>query len=374
MLVKTLRHALAVHGGPDIGAHRRVWRHVLSLSYILLPETREVWDANALRGHLALARTLAAAVVAMREDAASDMLWRLDLTDLGRVRAALHHRHAAELAVALTAAGRAEGHTLLDALGPPGRTAVGDIASHQPRRAKPARALLAAVPAPPPLTTHLAVLGPLAISRSPPVDGAGAEQAERSDAVLHRARVRALLGFLIGHRKTHRGAITAALWPDLDPQAANNNLGVTLNHLLRALEPWRRSGEPPYLIRLDGPTVDLRTGAHLRIDTDEFDHHVTSAARAETEGNATAALTHHLAAANLYRDDYLVELSDTDWLDLERGALPQPFHRQRHPRRTAARRQGRHGPARPARPARAPQRPLERRRLRRPRHRSPDPL
>jgi len=110
----------------------------------------------------------------------------------------------------------------------------------------------------------------------------------------------------------------STLFPDLDPQAAANNLGVTLNHLRKALEPWRRSGEPSYLVHLDGPTIDLRTGAHLQIDIDEFERHLTEAARAESEGNATAALEHHQAAAILYRNDYLIDLADADWLDLER--------------------------------------------------------
>src|SRR5439155_234693 len=78
---------------------------------------------------------------------------------------------AAELAVGLAAVGRSEGRRLLELLGPSGRAAVRATlsdGSHVAGKDRPARALLAAVPAPPPRTTHLAVLGPLTVSRDGP--------------------------------------------------------------------------------------------------------------------------------------------------------------------------------------------------------------
>ena len=48
----------------------------------------------------------------------------LDLSDMSRVRAALPHRFAVELALGLEAAGRSEGPALLEALGPRGRQAI----------------------------------------------------------------------------------------------------------------------------------------------------------------------------------------------------------------------------------------------------------
>src|SRR5262249_47038235 len=88
--------AIAAHGGLGTGPDRRVWRHVLSLSYLLVPETRAVWDTAALRGHLAYGRELAAALAATREGRGRDRLWRLDLSEIAKVRGALHVRHAAE--------------------------------------------------------------------------------------------------------------------------------------------------------------------------------------------------------------------------------------------------------------------------------------
>lgn len=76
---------------------------------------------------------------------------------------------------------------------------------------------------------------------------------------------------------------------------------------------------PPYLIRLDGPTVALMTGPYLRVDIDDFDEHLKLAARAETEGTPSIALQHHIAATDLYRDDFLIDVPEAHWIDLDRA-------------------------------------------------------
>jgi DNA-binding SARP family transcriptional activator len=307
----TLQEAVAAHG-LDRGQDRHSWRQALPLSYVLVPEARDYWDARPLRGYLRIGRDLAAAVVAAREGDGTSRLRALTVPEPAVVRGVLHHRLAAELAVALAVIGRSEGRTLLDSLGPPGRAVVRAIAAAQPHQARPVRALLAAVPSPPPRRTHLAVLGPLELRR----DGIAGEEVVDPD--LRRRRVHALLAFLVGHRRTNRTAITAALWPDLDERSAGNNLGVTLNHLLRVLEPWRDSGEPAFLVRIDGPSVQLASGEHLGIDVDLFDDHLAAAARAEADGTPSLALDHDLAAVELYRGDLHDEVPEADWFALDR--------------------------------------------------------
>jgi DNA-binding SARP family transcriptional activator len=338
------------HHGLDRGAQRRMWRSPLSLTYVLLPEAREHWDAVAGEGPLARPRRLCAAAVAARAGRRLDELRALDLPDLQVVRATLHHRFAADLAVGLAAAGRSDGAALLDALGAAGRAvgrarAAGDgdrdagggpgtVASSaradedgdgdsdgggqsdgDRELGKQARALLATVPGPPPVVTTLAVLGPLELRRPGPD---GAIDVEVTDPDLRRERVRTLLAFLVGHRATTRAEVTAALWPDLDERAAANNLRVTLNYLLRVLEPWRPAGEPGYLVRADGARITLVTGAELRLDVDAFDGHVDAASRAEADGTPSLALDHHLAAVALYRGPLHADVPDAEWIDLDR--------------------------------------------------------
>ena len=181
------------------------------------------------------------------------------------------------------------------------------------------KALLAAVPAPPPQATYLGVLGPLTLRRGGPRDP------ELDDPNLRRTRVKSLLAFLVGHRATTRAAIADALWPDLPRRRSSNNLAVTLNHALRLLEPWRTPGESAYLVRLDGQHVRLVTGEHLHVDVDDFEQHLADAGRAEEDATPSAALGHYLAAVDLYRGLLGTELPDAPWMELDREHYRIPF-------------------------------------------------
>jgi LuxR family maltose regulon positive regulatory protein len=313
-----LRQAIECHG-LEQGIARRSWRDVLATTYILLPEIRHHWDVaieqGRLRNHFRLARDLAAAVVALRAPGSGwdKQLRALELPDLSVVRGVLHHRLAAELAVGLDAAGRPEGAALLDALGPSGRAAVRAQASEgSGPQAKAARALLAAVPVAPTTPTYVGVLGPLVVRRD------GVDGPEVNDPDLRRERVRGLLAYLVGHRRTSREKIMAALWPDLDERSAANNLRVTLNYLLRVLEPDRGAGDPAFLVRVDQQMVELVAGEQLRLDVDLFDQHLAQAARAEADGTPSVALEHDLAAVELYRGDLHADLPEAEWLVLDR--------------------------------------------------------
>jgi LuxR family transcriptional regulator, maltose regulon positive regulatory protein len=157
------------------------------------------------------------------------------------------------------------------------------------------------------------------VSALPSTDVANPHRGEPiADRDLKRARVRALLAFLVGHRKTRRAAITAALWPDLDERAAANNVRVTMTYLLLVLEPVRSAREPAYHIRVDGQAVTLVTSDWLRIDADRFNEHVTRAGRAEADGTPSLALEHNLAAVALYRGEAHEGVADADWIALER--------------------------------------------------------
>jgi LuxR family maltose regulon positive regulatory protein len=309
-----LRGALATRG-IDHGVDRRVWRHTLPLSYVLVPETRPEWDKAPLLDFFVVCRDLAAATVAAREGGDDARLRSLELPSPGVIRAALHHRLAADLAVGLQSVDHPSAPALLETIGPVGRAAVRELAGSGSgsgsgaRRSRSAKALLSAVPAPPSTVTEVAVLGPLAIRR----DGHDVD-----DPALRRERLRALLAYLVGHRDTTRNAIVGALWPDLDERSAANNLRVTFTYLLKLLEPWRTAGESAFYVRTSGARVQLVTGDWLRIDVDRFERHVSAANRAEADGIPSVALEHHLAATELYRGELHADVPEAEWNSLER--------------------------------------------------------
>ena len=309
----TLQAAIEAHG-LEQGNERDTWRQHIALTYVLVPETRAHWDQRELRGHLATARRLAAAIVAAR-DGKPELLRDLDLPETNLVRSALDVRLTAELAVGLVDARRhADGRRLVDALGPAGRVALRDLANGGTRHGRAARELLGAVPATPARRTYLAVLGPMTMHRDCP--GPAGEPV--ADPDWRRPRLRALLAYLVCHREPTRAAVGAALWPDLDEAAMANNLGVTLARLQRVLEPWRPPGEAPYLLRMDSQALRLVTGEHLHIDVDDLDRHLAAAAQAEHDGVPSVALEHHLAVTSLYRSELLADISEAEWFSLDR--------------------------------------------------------
>jgi DNA-binding SARP family transcriptional activator len=318
----TMRLAVERHG-LDNPLDRRTWRLVLPLVYLLLPESRPHWDGLKLRGPQARTLEMArAAVQTLEGDLGA--LRKVEILHPEAVRSTGGFVGAAVLAVGLTMAGRPEGPAVLSAGGPRAREVVRRVAAEPSwpfgagaapdlrRRAKAARSLLAAVPAPPSRPTYVGVLGPLVVRRG------GRDGEEVVDTDLRRRRVQELLAYLVGHRRTTRPAIADTLWPDLDAKAAANNLGVTINHLLRILEPSRDQGEPSYLLRMDGASVQLVTDEFLHLDVDEFDAHIAAAARAEADGMPSLVLEHDLAAVALYRDTLHLDVVDTGWLDIDR--------------------------------------------------------
>ena len=118
----------------------------------------------------------------------------------------------------------------------------------------------------------------------------------RSDAVAVSDRVRGgrvhqLLARLLLDRSLSRSAIAAHLWPDLDDKQASANLRVTLNTLLDAIEPDRRSATSWFIRTEDGRLALVTDG--VDVDLRRFDAHATAAREAEHAGRLTVALQHH---------------------------------------------------------------------------------
>src|SRR5512143_1846046 len=293
-------------------------RTLLALIYVLLPTTRAFWDQEKLGPSFRTARQLARMLVAAREQQSLQEISDQGLPPPGLVRAYLPRPWAAELAVIAVAAGHDQaGRLLLQQLGAAGRPTIGRLArTASPVLARAARRLLAELPAIPRYRLQLGVLGPLQLRQ----DG---QLVDRPD--LRRERVRALLAYLVAHRQPTRAAVAAALWPDLDDDAAGGNLRVTLTYLHRLLEPDRADGAPPYFVRTDGTGLRLVDDDRLEVDVWTFDRLLGQAAQAEWAGVPSQALAAYRRAVALYRGEYLTDLPDADWAALERDRLRARF-------------------------------------------------
>jgi len=289
----------------------------LALTYVLLPETRAYWDGLDLGPAWTISRDLARALVALREEKSLDRTARLSWPSPEILRAHVGPRWSAELAVAGVAAGRSEARVVLDQLGPQTRTHVrAQIESPIPLVARTARQLLADLPAPPGQRLAVNVLGPTELRR----DGELVD-----DADWRRQRVRALLLYLVARPGATREEAAAALWPDLDDQAAPRNLRVTLSYLLRVLEPGREEREPSFLLRQDGDRLRLATGEWLSIDAHEFEQLLDEAIAAEASAAPSLALDAYRRALALYRGEFLADVPYEEWANRPRDRLRGRF-------------------------------------------------
>ena len=291
----------------------RLHQLFLALSYLLVPPTRAHWDAADLGPRFRTARTLARALAAVRDTGSTTELVALQLPAHGIVQALLPVPWAAELATALTAAGRPEGRQLLATLGVTARPTVKRLVdTANPQLAAAARRLLTDLPPVPPHRLQLGVLGRFRLHRNgQPVDHRDGR----------RERVRQLLAYLVVYPTTTRAAVAGALWPDLDEEAAGRNLRVNLTHLQRLLEPDRADGEAPFFVRTSGTTLQLTGEGWLEVDVWQFDRLLDQAEQAERQSIPSRALAAYQQALPLYRGDYLADLPDADWADLERNRL-----------------------------------------------------
>ena len=284
--------------GLPVAAQRR---HV-ALLYVLVPATRPTWDDAELGPAWQLGRSLAQAVVAVREGR------RLppgtpSLEDAAVVRAHLPPAWAAELGVAALAEGRADGWGLLDATWPDARGTVAALAQRRGKGQlrKTAREVLGHLPLPPTVVRRLRLLGAVELHE---------DDAPVRSPAWRRERVRSLLAYLAVQGTVSRGQLADDLWPALDPDAQSRNLRVTLTYLLRVLEPERGPRDASFFVRQHGGNVSLHAGDWLSVDLWEFDDLCRASAQADQRGSPAVALDRALHAVELWRGEPTELLSD----------------------------------------------------------------
>ncbi len=113
----------------------------------------------------------------------------------------------------------------------------------------------------------------------------------------------------------HRDQLLEALWPDLDPQAATNNLHQALYFARNALEPARGRRARSHFLRWAGDTLRLEAPGGVWVDVAEFE---AQAARAPDFEALSRAF-------ELYRGELLPEDQYEDWAAAPREALRLRF-------------------------------------------------
>jgi LuxR family maltose regulon positive regulatory protein len=171
----------------------------------------------------------------------------------------------------------------------------------------------------PPYTLRIRTLGSFAIWRG---------DQEVRDRDWRSSKARQLFQLLLTERgrALPRDRVLDALWPEMEQDAAANNLRVTVNRLTKALEPDRPDGAPPSYIVQQGDTYSFNTASDHQLDTTEFAGAVAEGQRAERRGQRGAAIIAFRRAIILYGGPYLPDNLYEDWTVVERERLAMLFN------------------------------------------------
>jgi predicted ATPase/DNA-binding SARP family transcriptional activator/Tfp pilus assembly protein PilF len=112
--------------------------------------------------------------------------------------------------------------------------------------------------------------------------------------------------------RLHREQIVEALWPDLDPDAAANNLRVALHRARQRLEEAGRS--PGAFLTRDGDSLVLAPPDAVEVDVDAFEQAVAAAWRSTDPAASERAV-------ELYGGELLPEDRYEEWSENRRAAL-----------------------------------------------------
>ena len=150
---------------------------------------------------------------------------------------------------------------------------------------------------------------------------------EIRDREWRSSKARQLLQLLLTERgrALPRERVVEALWPDMEIEAATNNLRVTINRLSKALEPDRPEGAPSAYLIQQGETYAFNTASDHHIDVVEFTDAVAEGQRADQRGQRTAVIAAYRRAVQLYGGPYLPDNMYEDWTVVERERLALMF-------------------------------------------------
>ncbi len=127
-----------------------------------------------------------------------------------------------------------------------------------------------------------------------------------------------LLALAEGHR-LHREQAMELLWPDLDPEAALNNLHYALHIARRTLEPSALASAPSRYLRLRGEQLDLYPDGPLWVDVEAFEEAAATARHTLLEPAA------YRAAIDLYSGELLPQDRYEPWVEERRAELRELY-------------------------------------------------
>ncbi|WP_307065395.1 BTAD domain-containing putative transcriptional regulator [Alkalibacillus filiformis] len=120
------------------------------------------------------------------------------------------------------------------------------------------------------------------------------------------------------HKVLTKEEIFDDLWPGETEESANKKFKVTLNSLLKVLEPKRRVRQDSYFIERNGSSYRINPESTYVLDLDEFERYVEAGLVEQVASKSRDLLVKGLT---LYDGDYLAHRRTSDWVVSERERI-----------------------------------------------------
>ncbi len=124
-----------------------------------------------------------------------------------------------------------------------------------------------------------------------------------------------------GRKPVKRDVLLEVLWPDTDPQVANNRLKVTIHHLRQLLDPVLPDGACGECVVFEHGSYMLNPEMRIWTDVQEFEDNWQTGSKFERAGRMEEAIAAYSKAESLYRGDFLQEDMLEEWTLVKREAL-----------------------------------------------------
>lgn len=143
---------------------------------------------------------------------------------------------------------------------------------------------------------------------------------------LKRRKSGQLLALLLASEgPVPRERLLDQLWPDLDAEAADTSLRVTIHHLRRLLEPHLGGRGKSRYIQAEGGVVWFSRQPEVSVDLDAFRQAAAQAEAAAGAGDDLTAASQYEAAVRIYRGDFCADEPYSLALEEIRSALRDQY-------------------------------------------------
>ncbi len=204
--------------------------------------------------------------------------------------------------------------------GPEAQAALERMAQQASPSGQAARRVIEELREAPGAPLHIQALGPFIMAVE---DRALPYGAWRSKRALR------MLQLMLAHRFrwVPREEVMEALWPEAEPEKAENNLRQTAHILRRTLEPDLKETRRSRHVRFRNGAWRLDPGDGHTYDVAAFDALIRHADEARRSDRPRKAAEGYREALSLYRGDFLTESPYDEFIDAERGRLRDRFSR-----------------------------------------------